>query len=138
MFKRYFYLLALRASSIAGHGVSPLWILAQWSHESDDFSSPLAVDCHNFGGLTQLEPNDLPQPDGTCFYMRFDSDIAFADYFGYYLTLFCDDGIFTCLSLDDYVCSLHRGGYFGDDLDSYLAAVKQRYSELFEGGVIDE
>ena len=85
---------ARQASSICG--VPEEWIYSQWVHESTNitenspdyglpFRSALAVEQNNFGGLTQEEENNTPQPDGAYFYMKFESPEAYAEYFGEYI-----------------------------------------------------
>ena len=99
--------------------LNPDWIFSQWAHETGGFTSELCVEHNNFAGLTQSEDNGLGQPDGSCFYMRFDSAYDFAVYFSKYLLLY--EGISDCSSLEDYVRCLKDGGYFGDTVENYLA-----------------
>ena len=104
--------------------IKPEWILSQWAHETGGFQSELCVEHNNFAGLTQDTPNGLEQPDGSCYYMEFDSAIEFATYFGKYLRLYESDGIFNCQSLEDYIRVLKDGGYFGASYDEYLTGVR--------------
>ena len=99
-------------------------IYAQWLHESEGFTSELCHEYHNFAGLTQVEDNGLPQPDGDYFYMKFDSVKDFADYFAFYLSLYKPDGIYRVYSLEDYISCLKNGGYFGDTYENYLNGVR--------------
>lgn len=127
----YFYKLAQLAADIAGEPIKPEWIYCQWQHETGGFDSALAKEYHNLGGLTQSEPNDTPQPDGDYYYMQFGSFEDYARYFGKYLTLYEENGIYNSQTIDDYIIALKAGGYFGDSLENYLSSVKKIYAENF-------
>lgn len=130
----YFYQLAERAAAAAAERdliVDPRWIYCQWAHETGNFSSDLSGQYHNLGGLTQPEPNDIPQPDGANYYMKFDSYEDYADYFGKYLTYYKEDGIYEVETLADYITCLKHGGYFGDSLENYLTSCQSIYDECF-------
>ena len=133
----YFFNLAKRSAELANsysegaNNIKPEWIYCQWVHESGNFTSELCTQYHNLGGLTQTTPNDTPQPDGDYYYMQFDSYEAYAEYFGRYLRYYAEDGIYNAQSLDDYIAALKHGGYFGDDLNAYLADCKRIYAEEF-------
>lgn len=134
----YFWQLAQRAAQAAAErgltNIDPRWIYAQWVHESDNFTSALAVDNHNLGGVTQSEPNDTPQPDGGNYYINFDSYEAYADYFGHYLHGFIDGGVDQATTLEEYITALKNspsGEYFGDSLGNYLSDCERIYSECF-------
>lgn len=139
MINQYFYDLAIRATKAAADkgltNIDPNWIYAQWVHESTNFTSELAVDNHNLGGVTQSDPNDTPQPDGGCYYINFDSYESYADYFGHYLHGFVDGGVDQATTLGEYITALKlspSGEYFGDDLDTYLADCQRIYDGLFQ------
>ena len=130
----YLYELAQRAAAVAaerGLHVDPKWIYCQWYHETGGFSSELSDQYHNLGGLTQATPNDTPQPDGSNYYMQFDSYENYADYFGKYLTLYQEDGIYDAQTMEDYITCLKHGGYFGDSLEFYLSDCQNIYAETF-------
>ena len=132
----YFYGLAVQAANIAnsyvenGH-IDPKWIYCQWVHETDDFTSDLCIDYKNLGGLTQTTPNDTPQPDGSFWYMQFDSYEDYAEYFGKYLHYYEEDGIYDTNTLEEYAAALKNGGYFGDTLENYIAGCTTAYEESF-------
>ena len=138
MINQYFYDLAIRSANVAHDrgmtNIDPNWIYAQWVHESTDFTSELATDNHNLGGVTQTKPNDTPQPDGKQFYINFNSYEAYADYFGKYLHGFIDGGVDVATTLTEYVTALKNspsGEYFGDSLDNYLTDCQRIYDGLF-------
>ena len=62
-------------------------LFAQWYHESGAFSSALAVEDCNFGGMTQVssEGSAGKQPDGGFYYMHFDSPEQWAEYYSGYI-----------------------------------------------------
>lgn len=126
--ERYF-VLAQQAAAISG--LPAEWIYSQFSHETGGFTSELCIDHNNLGGLTQEEPNDLPQPDGSLWYMHFDTPEAYADYFGRYLRLYEEDGIYSAETIPEYAAALYRGGYFGDSLENYVAGMEAAYKEAF-------
>jgi len=136
----YFYELAQRAVEVAvSKGMSnidPSWIYSQWIHESDSFTSQLAIENHNLGGLTQETPNDSPQPDGTYYYINFDSYESYADYFGRYLHYFIDGGVDKATTLEEYITALKNspsGAYFGDSLENYVTDCQRIHTENFGG-----
>lgn len=136
----YFYGLAQRASQAAADkgvtNIDPRWIYSQWIHESDNFTSALAIDNHNLGGVTQSEPNDTPQPDGGNYYINFASYEDYADYFGHYLYGFIDGGVDKATTLEEYITALKNspsGEYFGDSLENYLSDTQRIYNENFGG-----
>lgn len=103
-----------------GKSLPTSWIYAQLAHETDGGQSELAKNYNNFAGLTQLEDNGLPQPDGSNFYMSFNSPEDFADYFAGYLNKYTENGLFNATDIKGYVTALKQGGYFGDDVDNYV------------------
>lgn len=136
MIKEFFWVLAQRAADKVneyegGGNIRPEWIYSQWAHETADFTSELMESNHNLGGLCQIQPNDTPQPDGDQYYINFPDFAAYADYFGWYLSEYRVDGIYEAQSLEDYVRALKHGGYFGDDLDNYLAGTGAVYADNF-------
>ena len=102
-----------------GENLSPTLIYGQMAHETGGFTSELATNYHNYGGVTQTTPNGLDQPDGSNYYMNFGSDEEFADYFADYLYKYKEDGIFNAYDTRSYAAALKHGGYFGDDVDNY-------------------
>lgn len=135
---KYFVELAKRAAAAAAENEMPnidwRWIYSQWVHESDNFTSTLAIDNHNLGGVTQAEPNDTPQPDGSCYYINFASYEDYADYFGRYLRGFIDGGVDDATTLAEYITALKNspsGEYFGDSLENYLSDCERIYNENF-------
>lgn len=138
MINDYFYNLAQSAvESAASKGITnidPKWVYSQWVHESDNFTSQLALENRNLGGLTQTTPNDSPQPDGSFWYIIFDSYEDYADYFGKYLRYFTDSGIDQATTMIEYIEALKNspsGAYFGDSLENYIAGCEYRYNEAF-------
>lgn len=117
-FRMYFY--ACMAARFAGAPISADWIYAQWAYETDNFTSALCRIYHNCGGLTQEEPNDLPQPDGELYYKEFCCYASFAEYFGSYLQAYRSNGLFDAYDLVTYLTALRDGGYFGQDLSTYV------------------
>lgn len=131
MINEYYWGLALRAAQIAA--LPAEWIYSQWAHETDGFSSALCVDYNNLGGITQEEENDLPQPDGALWYRKFETAEAYADYFGHYLRLYEEDGIYEATDIASYAAALKHGGYFGDTLENYIAGMTTAHNEVFAG-----
>ncbi len=131
-----FFELAQRAAEKAnsyegGGNIDPKWIYSQWAHETANFTSALTAANHNLGGLCQTEPNDTPQPDGDQYYIQFPNFEAYADYFGWYLSQYREDGIYLARCLDDYVRALKHGRYFGDTIENYLANTTEIYKACF-------
>lgn len=109
-----------RLESAYGKKLPPAWIYAQLAHETNGGTSDLAVNYNNFAGLTQTQDNGLAQPDGSNYYMSFESQEDFADYFADYLNLYEGDGLFSATNLQEYASALKSGGYFGDSVENYV------------------
>ena len=107
-------------------------LYSQWSHETNGFTSSLCVEYNNLGGVTQTSVNDTPQPDGTCYYMQFESVEEYAEYFGRYLRLYEENGIYDAFSIEEYAAALKDGGYFGDTLENYVAGMTAAYNDAFK------
>lgn len=107
-----------------GENLSPSLIHAHLAHETGNFSSELATKHHNYGGLTQTAPNDLKQPDGSNYYMNFDSDEDFANYMASYYNKYKEDGIFNARDVRSFAEALKHGGYFGDSVDNYVSGME--------------
>ena len=96
-------------------------IYAQWYHESGAFSSQLARENYNFGGMTQVEPTGDPsdkQPDGGNYYMHFGNPEEWAEYYAWYINR-CD-GCAGCTDPATFATALKANGYFGDSVDNYI------------------
>lgn len=126
--------MAERASVVSG-GIPADWIYAQWAHETGGFTSRLSKEDHNYGGITTTtNAGGMEQPESPnsgVYYKHFDSDEEFADYFGNYLKLYRENGVFEAQSIDEYAAALKNGGYFAADLNEYINGMK-RFST--EGG----
>lgn len=140
MINDYFSELSKKASEAAASigitNIDARWIYAQWVHESNNFTSDLAIDNHNLGGVTQTEENDTPQPDGNCYYINFPTYEDYADYFGRYLHGFIDSNIDQSTTLEEYITALKNspsGEYFGDSLENYVTDCQRIYNENFMG-----
>ena len=108
-------------------GVDAKILYSQFSHETAGFTSELCVKYNNLGGITQTEPNELPQPDGSYYYKEFDSPEAFAVYFGRYLGYYPGPKN----TIEEYATVLKEGGYFGDTLENYIAGMNSAYNDAF-------
>lgn len=93
------------------------FIYSQLAHETNGFTSALCHINHNLGGICQYEDNGNPQPDGSLYYMKFDTIHEFFNYYTWYLSQY--DGVADCSSLDEFITCLHAGGYFTADYDEY-------------------
>ena len=100
-------------------------------HETNGFTSSLCVEYNNLGGVTQTSVNNTPQPDGQYYYMQFESVEEYAEYFGRYLRLYEENGIYEAFSIEDYAAALKDGGYFGDTLENYVAGMTRAYNDAF-------
>lgn len=124
------------AHSVGLTNIKQEWLYAQFMHESNAMQSDLARDYFNLGGVTQTEPNDAPQPDGTCYYMKFPSYEDYATYFGRYLRYYMDgSGVQNATTLAEYITALKdspSGAYFGDSLGNYIRGCYFRIRDLEE------
>jgi hypothetical protein len=120
-----------QAAQVAGGiaGIDPKILYAQWAHETGSFTSELCTEYNNLAGVTQVEPNDLPQPDGRFYYMKFADLSAWARYFGKFIRLF--DGTTEASTIVEYATVLKNEGYYGDDLEVYINGMTDAYNEAF-------
>lgn len=107
-----------------GENLSPSLIHAHLAHETGNFSSELAMKHHNYGGLTQVAPNDLKQPDGGNYYMDFASDEDFANYMAGYYHKYKENGLFNANDARSFAEALKQGGYYGDTVENYTAGME--------------
>ena len=116
------------AAGISGAKAELLY--AQFAHETGNFTSELCREYNNLAGVTQVEPNDLPQPDGQFYYMKFDDLSHWARYFGKFIRLF--DGAVEAQTIEEYATALKNEGYYGDTLDNYIEGMKSAYDKAFD------
>lgn len=115
------------------------WIFGQMAHETANFTSDLAVNHFNFGGLTQPEPNGLPQPDGSLFYKSFANEMEGLDYFADYLHLYKSDGIFEAKNPVEYAAALKHGGWYTDAPENYAQGIISHINQDGSyGGLVNE
>lgn len=133
MLNKYFYKLAQRAADISA--LPAEWIYCQWVHETAGFTSDLCLNYHNLGGITTDNPNEveleLGQPDGSLWYKVFSSYEHYAEYFGKYLKLYEEDGIYEATDIQSYAEALKNGGYFGDTVENYVEGMTSAYEDAF-------
>ena len=113
-------------------GLNAEFIYSQWVHETNGFTSDLCVEYNNLGGVTQTSVNNTPQPDGQYYYMQFESVDEYAEYFGRYLRLYEENGIYDATDIESYAAALKDGGYFGDTLENYVAGMTAAYNDAFK------
>ena len=101
--------------------IDPAILYGQWYHETKGFTSDLAVNDNNIGGLTQTAAKaGYHQPDGSLYYMSFGSYEEFADYYkrvwGPYIK--------GSKSAEEFAARLKSEGYYGDLYSNYMPGVK--------------
>lgn len=119
------------ASAIAQRtGLPANLIWAQLAHESDDFSSQLAREDHNYGGNTNS--------DGS--YRHFDSDEDFVDFMANYYPKYKENGLYDARNADEWASALKDGGYFTADLGEYEGGMKRHLADagLPDGAMPDD
>ena len=113
------------ASAIAQRtGLPANLIWAQLAHESDNFSSQLAREDHNYGGITNS--------DGS--YRHFDSDEDFVNFMADYYPKYRENGLYDAKNADEWASALKDGGYFTADLGEYEGGMKRH---LTDAGLAD-
>ena len=117
------------------YGANPQFVAAQLAHESANGTSQLAVENHNYGGLTQSTPNgeENKQPDGSNYYRMFGSDEEYADamyndFFKYY------PEILKAKTVDEYSHILKQNGYYGALEEDYTNSLKGWLGKAGQGG----
>lgn len=117
------------------YGANPQFVAAQLAHESANGTSQLAVENHNYGGLTQSTPNgeENKQPDGSNYYRMFGSDEEYADamyndFFKYY------PEILKAQTIDEYSHILKQNGYYGASETDYTNSLKGWLGKAGQGG----
>lgn len=119
--------------------VDPSLIYGQWYHETGGFTSRLAREDYNFGGLTTTKDMGpaYKQPDGSLWYMSFNS---IRDYADYYKRVWGND-IRGAGSAEEYAANLKREGYYGDSYENYVAGMyggMQHIPATVQEGVDDQ
>ena len=124
-------------------GIPAEWIWAQMMHETGRFDpdNPLVIDDHNYAGIkaygdAKQSATHAPASEGGTPYRHFDSDDEYAEYQATNLRAYASDGIFNAKTPDEFVEALHRGGYFGGDLEEYKSSVRALVKEAQESGVV--
>lgn len=127
-----------------------LWKIAQYAHNKYGINteiayrqlyaegtvggelSRLAIENHNYAGLTQSEPNgeENKQPDGTNYYKMYNSDEEFAD--DWIPNFIQPMGALNAQNVDEYADKLKAGGYYGADADRYKELM--RNAPMTKGG----
>lgn len=136
-----YYELAERAAQVANetlgtNNIDPHWIYAQWRLESSDFTSDLAKENNNYGGVTQEEPNgEENRLKGTNLYFKiFDSPEEYAEYMGHYLAKYAPYGIGDAHDVDSYLDALYAGNYFTEkdnEDNKYYDGIKAKLGEEY-------
>lgn len=139
-----YYELAERTAQVANadlktNNIDPRYVYAQWQHETGHFTSRLAIENNNFGGITQKEPNgEENRLPGTDLYFKiFDSPEDYAEYCGHYLAKFADTGIGEATNLDEYLTALYNGHYFTPE-DNKDNAYFDGVHALYDGDLVDK
>ena len=120
--------LAYRISQIMqeryGKSIPPEWIWAQLALESGHFSSALAVEDHNYGGIKAYNGAKIAgiSPEGD-YYRHFDSDEEYAQFAASNYDAYAPDGIYNGKTVQEFAAALKHGGYFGSSLESYTATL---------------
>ena len=111
-------------------GINPEFIYAQWYHESAGFTSRLAKENYNFGGMTQVEPNgeENKQPDGSNYYMQFNSPEDWADYYARYIEYYPE--LKNAQSAYEFASILRSGGYYTDSVDNYTKGLENGMNNI--------
>ena len=109
-----------------GHVPAAL-VYGQWAHESNNFTSRLALENLNLGGLTQTAPNgeDNKQPDGANYYKKYNSIQEYAeDYIKSFVDYYDYDGS-NIKTASDWANILKANGYYTDDAGRYAAGIER-------------
>ena len=120
--------LAYRISQIIqeryGKTIPPAWIWAQLALESGHFTSALAIEDHNYGGIKAYGGAKIAgiSPEGD-YYRHFDSDEEYAQYAASNYNAYAEDGIYQAKNIQEFAAALKHGGYFGSSLASYTATL---------------
>lgn len=117
-------------------GIDAKLVFAQWYHESGGFSSQLATENYNFGGMTQNEPTGDPkdkQPDGGNYYMHFGNEEEWAEYYAYYCNKCNDPSLSGSSDVTDFATRLKKNGYFGASIDEYVNGMNSAMSAIPSG-----
>lgn len=117
-------------------GIDAKLVFAQWYHESGGFSSQLARENYNFGGVTQNEPTGDPkdkQPDGGNYYMHFGNEEEWAEYYAYYCNKCNEPSLSGSTDVTDFATRLKKNGYFGASIDEYVNGMNGAMSAIPSG-----
>lgn len=104
-----------------GYELRADWIWAQMAHESSYFTSPLAVEDHNYAGMGY---------NGST-YTHYDTDEEFAQDYARTLAAYAEDGLFEAKTVEEYAAALRHGHYYTAPLEEYIQGMK---GALGQGG----
>lgn len=116
--------------------VDPKLIYGQWYHESSGFSSQLAVENYNFGGMTQSSPTGDPndkQPDGDNWYMHFGNPEEWAEYYSWYLNQCNSPSLSGSKDVSDFAQRLKQNGYYGASVEEYINGIQGGINSIPSG-----
>jgi len=114
-------------------GMKPEFAFGQWYHESGGFGSQLARENYNFGGMTQSTPNgaENKQPDGSNYYMQFDSPEQWGEYYAKYINkLDNPDAVKKATNVAEFAQALKNEGYYGASVGEYINGVSAGISNI--------
>ena len=92
------------------------------AHESSYFTSPLAIEDHNYAGMGY---------DGHGNYTHYDTDEEFAQDYARTLAAYAEDGLFEAKTVEEYAAALRHGHYYTAPLEEYIQGMK---GALGQGG----
>jgi len=104
-------------------GINPQFIYGQMYHETGGFTSDLAKENNNFGGLKG--------EDGE--YMSFSSPEDFGKYYASYLSKY--EGLSSATTPEEYASALKSGGYYEDSVENYTAGIESGMQNIPVGTV---
>jgi hypothetical protein len=142
MVNNYYYELAKISSNISD--LDAKIIYCQWEHETNNFTNWGTRVANNFGGLKQFQDqpqwftDDAQSPEGDN-YQVFNTPEAYAVYFGKYLRMFREDGIYDDPTIEGYARALRHGWYYGnmpgmddeESIQNYIDGITRVYREEF-------
>lgn len=115
--------LAQQVSAQTGIPASLIW--AQWAHETGGFTSRVATQLNNLGGI------NVPGGSGQD-YRSFSSLGSFANYYAHLMESSRYSGVEMSRTAGQFASRLKMGGYYADTLSNYTRGI-QRYQSQYPG-----
>lgn len=118
---------------VAKYGGNPNFLFAVMAHETGGQMKAWQGDIHNYGGISQQEPNAYPHGEGDGFYRVFKSDEDYIDYWYNGVYRHYPEAL-KATTIEEFAHIMKKNRYYTADESDYVAGLK---SWLKQEGMMD-